>query len=339
MDVLKYMESRIRSAQFVLLVCTSGFCKKANQRSGGVGYEGTIITGEIFSTSASEKKFVPLLREGEPQSSLPSYLTSRIFIDFREDRSFDQAFEELIRHIHNAPRYRRPPLGRKPSFRWDRERRPKGMTRAKKQDSPLPPYRDNVFISGRLSSESATLFEAEVFAVIDCGFVPRTILEAADSTQPRIQKLAALIANSRFGIFDITPVGSKGQSTVPSFNVSFELGMFLSVQRMASEAKKQKFCLVLEREKYGYQRHFSDIAGLDIHSHEDNPEKVVSIISDWLRRTSNRTTIPKSKEIWRRYQMFRRDLPGMCEELHIAPSTLLFADFTTLASGWLRATI
>lgn len=62
MDLAKYMETCIRESDFVLLVCTPNFAQKANAGKGGVGYEKTIVTGEIFQEVASEKKFVPLLR-------------------------------------------------------------------------------------------------------------------------------------------------------------------------------------------------------------------------------------------------------------------------------------
>ena len=83
MDVTNYMETCIRESDFVLLVCTPIFAQKANVGLGGVGYEKGIVTGEIFADAASPKKFVPLLRKGNPRDSLPSYLKSRVYIDFK----------------------------------------------------------------------------------------------------------------------------------------------------------------------------------------------------------------------------------------------------------------
>jgi len=115
-DILKYMETSIREVDFVLLICTPNFAKKANSTYGGVGYEKMIVTGEIYQGAVSPRKFVPLLRRGSPEESLPSYLKSRLFIDFREDRSFDKSLEELLRHIHQVPKYVPPPVGIRPSF-------------------------------------------------------------------------------------------------------------------------------------------------------------------------------------------------------------------------------
>ena len=115
-DLTQYMEKSVRGADFVLLICTPLFAKKANEGSGGVGYEKMIVTGEIFEGSASPKKFVPLLRVGGQRESLPSYLKSKLFIDFRDDDDFEKNIELTLRHLHGTPLYSPPPIGPKPSF-------------------------------------------------------------------------------------------------------------------------------------------------------------------------------------------------------------------------------
>ncbi|MBN1133452.1 MAG: toll/interleukin-1 receptor domain-containing protein [Methanosarcinaceae archaeon] len=115
-DLTKYMETCVRESDFVLLICTPEFCQKANTGQGGVGYEKNIVTGEIFEGISSSKKFVPILRKGRLMDSLPSYLKSKMFIDFTIDKMFDSKIEELIRHLHHSPKYERPPLGQKPYF-------------------------------------------------------------------------------------------------------------------------------------------------------------------------------------------------------------------------------
>jgi hypothetical protein len=115
-DVAKFMEKSVRDSQFVLLVCTPTFARKADAGAGGVGYEKAIVTGEIFAGEARETKFVPLLREGDARESLPSYLKNRLFVDFRKDAYFESKLEELVRHFYGEPLYPPPPIGPKPSF-------------------------------------------------------------------------------------------------------------------------------------------------------------------------------------------------------------------------------
>ena len=100
----------------MLLVCTPNFSQKADAGVGGVGYEKAIVTGEIFAGEARETKFVPLLREGDGKESLPSYLKSRLFVDFRDDAVFENRLEELLRHFYGEPIYRKPPIGSRPKF-------------------------------------------------------------------------------------------------------------------------------------------------------------------------------------------------------------------------------
>ena len=88
-DLTMFMEKSVRESNFVLLVCTPNFAQKADAGVGGVGYEKVIVTGEIFSGETRETKFIPLLREGDAKESLPSYLKSRLFIDFREEAFFE----------------------------------------------------------------------------------------------------------------------------------------------------------------------------------------------------------------------------------------------------------
>jgi len=115
-DLPGYMETGIREANFVLLICTPVFAEKANAGTGGVGYEKTIVTGEIFEGVANPDKFVPLLRKGELRDSLPSYLKSKAYADFRNDEMFDASIKDLLRHLHGLPKYVRPPLGPRPAM-------------------------------------------------------------------------------------------------------------------------------------------------------------------------------------------------------------------------------
>jgi len=121
MDLTKYMETCVRESDFVLLICTPKFCQKANTGQGGVGYEKNIVSGEIFEGISSSKKFVPILRKGSSMNSLPSYLRSSMFIDFRNNNTFHSNIDELIRHLHHFPKYKRPPLGQKPNFSSDEQ--------------------------------------------------------------------------------------------------------------------------------------------------------------------------------------------------------------------------
>ena len=85
MDLTHYMATQIREANYVLLICTPNFAKKADAGLGGVGYETTIVTGEIFH-NMNPKKFIPLLFK-----CLKNFLLHFGFLTF---------LQSLVRLIH-----------------------------------------------------------------------------------------------------------------------------------------------------------------------------------------------------------------------------------------------
>ena len=112
-DLAHYMETSVRQSGSVIMVCTPTYAKKANAGIGGAGYEKQIVTGEMFQ-GASASKFIPLIRKGSDSEALPSFLKSRNYIDFRNDSELDKKLEDLLRQLHNVPRFSRPPLGESP---------------------------------------------------------------------------------------------------------------------------------------------------------------------------------------------------------------------------------
>ena len=64
----------------------------------------------------------------------------------------------------------------------------------------------DVFINCPFDDEYRPLFQALMFAVARCGFVPRCSLEAADSGDVRIDKITKIIGECRYGIHDLSRV-------------------------------------------------------------------------------------------------------------------------------------
>src|SRR5436190_20835175 len=44
-----FMERSVRDNDFILVVCTPRYKNRADERKGGVGYEGDIMTAEVFA--------------------------------------------------------------------------------------------------------------------------------------------------------------------------------------------------------------------------------------------------------------------------------------------------
>lgn len=203
---------------------------------------------------------------------------------------------------------------------------------------PDSSYAYSVFINCPFDELYRSLFEAIVFAVHDCGFVARCALEVDDASQVRIDKIFEIISECRLGIHDISRTEPDAHSGLPRFNMPLELGIFLGAKRYGRGEQKMKLCLILDREKYRYQQYCSDIAGQDLRSHDGNPHQVITVVRNWLRNASTDADaiVPSGSRMAERYELFRNELPLMCNELSLDHRDLIFNDFTTLLSGWLR---
>ena len=111
----EFMEKAIRENDFVLIVCTPNYKVKSDTRTGGVGYEGDIMTSEVL-TQRNHKKFIPLLRQGEWVEAAPTWLSGKYYIDLRGVKYSEESYQDLIETIHNT-RTQAPPVGSPPKGR------------------------------------------------------------------------------------------------------------------------------------------------------------------------------------------------------------------------------
>lgn len=197
-------------------------------------------------------------------------------------------------------------------------------------------YDTNVFINCPFDRAFAPLFDAVTFAVLDCGYTPRCTLEIHDSGQSRIDKIHDLIEQSRYGIHDISRTQPDAASRLPRFNMPFELGLFLGAKRFGPARQRMKACLIIDRERYRYQKYLSDIAGQDVAAHHNNPRQVIVAVRDWLRPLTVGRQLPGGTEVTRRYSVFRKALPALCHRLKLDRRGLMFTDYTNLISLWLQ---
>ncbi len=196
-------------------------------------------------------------------------------------------------------------------------------------------YDDDVFINCPFDDTYHELFRAIVFTVADCGFIPRCALERSDSGETRIEKLFRIIAECRYGIHDISATELDPINRLPRFNMPLELGIFLGAKRYGSSLQERKSCLILDRERYRYQKFCSDIAGQDPKSHEGDPSQAVRCVRNWLKDERPDEAVPGGGRIFDRYQTFCADLPLVADTLHLDAGELQFNDLTTVIAEWL----
>ncbi len=197
-------------------------------------------------------------------------------------------------------------------------------------------YDQNVFINCPFDDDYQPIFQALVFATFECGLRPRCALEVYDAGEVRIEKIARIIGECRWGIHDIsrTELNPNG---LPRFNMPLELGIFLGARRFGNRPQQQKSCLVLDTDRYRYQQFVSDIAGQDIQAHRGDAARAIKAVRDWLG--ASRAGIqppPGAAAISKRFKRFLDDLPAICAATERDVGDLTFTEFADAASIWLR---
>jgi len=197
-------------------------------------------------------------------------------------------------------------------------------------------YEKSVFINCPFDTQYKPLFEAIVFAILDCDLRPRCALEVADASEVRIEKIFKIIGDCKYGIHDISRTEVTAASGLPRFNMPLELGMFLAAKRFGTGRQRRKACLILDSAPYRYQQSVSDIAGQDIQVHSNSVKDAISVIRNWLRNVTNSKVLPGGSEIYRRFQLFEHDLPALCKELRVQRDELIFDDSASIMYDWLK---
>lgn len=111
-DLPKFMEQMNTGSDYVICIISQTYTTKSNiEERGGVPYEKRILSGKLFNEGV-KGSIIPILRNN-PDKSIPTFLLSIQYIDFRVDEDYEEKYEELCRLLHKAS-IPKPPLGRNP---------------------------------------------------------------------------------------------------------------------------------------------------------------------------------------------------------------------------------
>lgn len=115
-DLPHFMETHLASANKIIMICTDKYVDKANKGQGGVGYEKMIVTSNLLK-SIDENKIIPIIRQNGT-AEVPTFLKSKLYINFSKKDDYEFSYDELVRTIHNSPLFEKPPIGNNPFMRW-----------------------------------------------------------------------------------------------------------------------------------------------------------------------------------------------------------------------------
>jgi hypothetical protein len=195
----------------------------------------------------------------------------------------------------------------------------------------------DVFINCPFTADYHEHFEAIVCAVVRSGFTPRCARENDHGGEVRIDKICRIIAETPYGIHDISKTELDPGSGLPRFNMPLELGLFLGARKFGGRKHARKKTLILDRAAYRYQAFISDIAGQDIHSHDGEVVRLIEKVATWLRDEARDAGVPGGRAIAAEFERFRADLPHIAASKQLEQDEQTFKDLTAIAATWILA--
>lgn len=144
---------------------------------------------------------------------------------------------------------------------------------------------------------------AILFVVTYAGLNARIATERADAGEERVNKIRELIRSSKYSIHDISRMEPLKSGDLPRFNMPFELGLDIGCRYYGDSSLQSKCCLILDKERYRYQKVLSDISGNDIQAHYGDPEQLIKKIRNWLQ-TSCGLKLPSGNHLWQLFNEF-----------------------------------
>jgi hypothetical protein len=138
-----------------------------------------------------------------------------------------------------------------------------------------------VFINCPLDAAYLKLLRPLLFALIYLRQRPRTAIEDTRSDRNRLQKIIELMQECPVSIHDLSRVKSAASGEFSRMNMPFELGVDYGLLTASKKPLNKRF-IVLEEERYSYQKALSDYSGFDILCHEGQPARLVKVIRDWF---------------------------------------------------------
>ena len=165
-------------------------------------------------------------------------------------------------------------------------------------------FENNVFVNCPFDDDYRQLLLGIVFTILYFGYRPRLSLERADSGETRIDKILSLIKESKFGIHDLSRIVSTESDEHYRMNMPFELGIDYGCQKLKGGKWSTKKILVLEKERYRFQKAISDLSGSDIKNHGDDVTRAIHAVRNWFVTEELRRGDSGSK-VWDKFNEFQ----------------------------------
>ena len=115
-SITHFMEQALDKSDKVLIIFTENYKLKADNRQGGVGYEYSILNNEIYKNITNNSKYIPVLKNGTFEKSIPSFMQQFIAIDMSSDFQYEEKIKEVTLAIYDKSNIEKPEIGNKPDY-------------------------------------------------------------------------------------------------------------------------------------------------------------------------------------------------------------------------------
>lgn len=193
---------------------------------------------------------------------------------------------------------------------------------------------DYVFINCPFDKAYLPILHAIVFTVYRCGYTPVTAFNENNAMEQRLDKLARFIGDCPYGIHDISR--TTLDKNLPRFNMPFELGMFYGLKYYRKSPQQKINGLVLETKSYNYQRYISDLNGIDVRAHNDDPEVAIEKVRDWFYADLKSNSVPYANLIKSEYKLLLKFLPSLAKSKGFDLKKIGFNDYCNIVEKHLE---
>ncbi len=161
-----------------------------------------------------------------------------------------------------------------------------------------------VFINCPFDDAYRGLLRPMLFSVCYLGLNPRIASEFFNSPENRITKICEIIGSSDYSIHDLSKCMSSAADEYYRMNMPFEFGIDYGRSYYRQDDKRM---LVLEGRRYDFQKAISDISGVDVKCHHNEPDEMVRCIRNWVIEAGIIPAADSPTQIWYAYSEFTSD--------------------------------
>lgn len=199
------------------------------------------------------------------------------------------------------------------------------------------PFETNIFINCPFDNEYRPLLRSLLFASIYFGLDP-LIAQTPSSAIIRIDQIKSHIKSSKYSLHDLSRSKPMKKNDLPRFNMPYELGLDIGCSAFGIKKFREKKILILETDKYHYQKVLSDISGQDIENHDNDPATLIRKFRNWLSTVNQSKTYPSGNVVWIAYNQFFADITNTLSANGFTNSeieNMPVSDFINFSKDWI----